>query len=86
MWGRPRAGHGGGEGSSSGTGGAEGALLPGTGWGVSLLPGGRLPAEPLPTVLQAAMEPTASQVFCGRVLGMVNAEDVNAIILAQKNM
>lgn len=31
-------------------------------------------------------EPTASQVFCGRVLGMVNAEDVNAIILAQKNM
>ncbi|KAM6235985.1 kxDL motif-containing protein 1 [Porphyrio hochstetteri] len=32
------------------------------------------------------MEPTASQVFCGRVLGMVNAEDVNAIILAQKNM
>ncbi|NXS68542.1 KXDL1 protein, partial [Pandion haliaetus] len=26
------------------------------------------------------------QVFCGRVLGMVNAEDVNAIILAQKNM
>uniref|UniRef100_A0A8C5IUQ3 KxDL motif-containing protein 1 n=1 Tax=Junco hyemalis TaxID=40217 RepID=A0A8C5IUQ3_JUNHY len=32
------------------------------------------------------MEPSASQVFCGRVLGMVNAEDVNAIILAQKNM
>ncbi|KFP06383.1 KxDL motif-containing protein 1, partial [Calypte anna] len=32
------------------------------------------------------MEPTASHVFCGRVLGMVNAEDVNAIILAQKNM
>uniref|UniRef100_A0A493TVM9 KxDL motif-containing protein 1 n=2 Tax=Anas platyrhynchos TaxID=8839 RepID=A0A493TVM9_ANAPP len=32
------------------------------------------------------MEPTASRVFCGRVLGMVNAEDVNAIILAQKNM
>ncbi|NXH40830.1 KXDL1 protein, partial [Dicaeum eximium] len=32
------------------------------------------------------MEPTASQVFCGRVLGMVNAEDVNAIILAQKNI
>lgn len=35
---------------------------------------------------QVTMEPTASQVFCGRVLGMVNAEDVNAIILAQKNM
>lgn len=33
-----------------------------------------------------AMEPTASRVFCGRVLGMVNAEDVNAIIQAQKNM
>lgn len=32
------------------------------------------------------MEPTASRVFCGRVLGMVNAEDVNAIIQAQKNM
>lgn len=33
-----------------------------------------------------AMEPTASDVFCSRVLSMVNAEDVNAIILAQKNM
>ncbi|KYO40344.1 kxDL motif-containing protein 1 [Alligator mississippiensis] len=32
------------------------------------------------------MEPTASDVFCSRVLSMVNAEDVNAIILAQKNM
>ncbi|KAI1230642.1 hypothetical protein IHE44_0010115 [Lamprotornis superbus] len=36
--------------------------------------------------MPVTMEPTASQVFCGRVLGMVNAEDVNAIILAQKNM
>ncbi|NXA55753.1 KXDL1 protein, partial [Nothocercus julius] len=32
------------------------------------------------------MEPSASRVFCSRVLGMVNAEDVNAIIQAQKNM
>ncbi|XP_026538958.1 kxDL motif-containing protein 1 [Notechis scutatus] len=32
------------------------------------------------------MEPTASGVFCSRVLSMVNSEDVNAIILAQKNM
>lgn len=29
---------------------------------------------------------SASGVFCSRVLSMVNAEDVNAIILAQKNM
>lgn len=43
-------------------------------------------AEAPPAAPQAAMEPTAAQVFCGRVLGMVNAEDVNAIILAQKNM
>ncbi|XP_075759010.1 kxDL motif-containing protein 1 isoform X2 [Pelodiscus sinensis] len=32
------------------------------------------------------MEPTASGVFCSRMLSMVNSEDVNAIILAQKNM
>lgn len=34
------------------------------------------------------MEPpdSASRVFCSRILNMVNAEDVNAIILAQKNM
>uniref|UniRef100_A0A6J0VAQ9 KxDL motif-containing protein 1 n=1 Tax=Pogona vitticeps TaxID=103695 RepID=A0A6J0VAQ9_9SAUR len=32
------------------------------------------------------MEPTASGVFCNRVLSMVNSEDINAIILAQKNM
>ncbi|XP_015266781.1 PREDICTED: kxDL motif-containing protein 1 [Gekko japonicus] len=32
------------------------------------------------------MEPSASGVFCSRVLSMVNSEDVNAIILAQKNM
>uniref|UniRef100_A0A8C6QRZ7 KxDL motif-containing protein 1 n=1 Tax=Nannospalax galili TaxID=1026970 RepID=A0A8C6QRZ7_NANGA len=29
---------------------------------------------------------SASRVFCGRFLSMVNADDVNAIILAQKNM
>ncbi|XP_038595977.1 kxDL motif-containing protein 1 isoform X2 [Tachyglossus aculeatus] len=29
---------------------------------------------------------SASGVFCSRVLSMVNSEDVNAIILAQKNM
>ncbi|XP_006876372.1 PREDICTED: kxDL motif-containing protein 1 [Chrysochloris asiatica] len=29
---------------------------------------------------------SASRVFCSRVLSMVNADDVNAIILAQKNM
>ncbi|XP_030073906.1 kxDL motif-containing protein 1 isoform X1 [Microcaecilia unicolor] len=32
------------------------------------------------------MEPAASEVFCGRMLSMVNSEDVNAIILAQRNM
>ncbi|XP_054856067.1 kxDL motif-containing protein 1-like [Eublepharis macularius] len=32
------------------------------------------------------MEPSASGVFCSQVLIMVNSEDVNAIILAQKNM
>ncbi|KAM4888168.1 kxDL motif-containing protein 1 isoform 2-T3 [Thomomys bottae] len=29
---------------------------------------------------------SASRLFCSRVLSMVNAEDVDAIILAQKNM
>uniref|UniRef100_A0A5F5PMD8 KxDL motif-containing protein 1 n=2 Tax=Equus TaxID=9789 RepID=A0A5F5PMD8_HORSE len=29
---------------------------------------------------------SASRVFCSRILSMVNADDVNAIILAQKNM
>ncbi|NWJ03912.1 KXDL1 protein, partial [Crypturellus undulatus] len=32
------------------------------------------------------MEPSASRAFCSRVLAMVNAEDVNAIIQAQKSM
>lgn len=31
-------------------------------------------------------EPTASGVFCNRMLSMVNAEDVNAIIQAQRHM
>ncbi|XP_062245591.1 kxDL motif-containing protein 1 [Platichthys flesus] len=31
-------------------------------------------------------EPTASGVFCGRMLSMVNSEDVNAIIQAQRHM
>ncbi|EFB19125.1 kxDL motif-containing protein 1 [Ursus americanus] len=29
---------------------------------------------------------SASRVFCSRILSMVNTDDVNAIILAQKNM
>lgn len=29
---------------------------------------------------------SASRVFCSRILSMVNADDVSAIILAQKNM
>ncbi|KPP80072.1 kxDL motif-containing protein 1-like [Scleropages formosus] len=32
------------------------------------------------------MEPTASGVFCDRMLSMVNSEDVNAIIQAQRHM
>ncbi|KAL2093289.1 hypothetical protein ACEWY4_010601 [Coilia grayii] len=32
------------------------------------------------------MDPTASGVFCGRMLSMVNSEDVNAIIQAQRHM
>ncbi|XP_061750197.1 kxDL motif-containing protein 1 [Nerophis ophidion] len=31
-------------------------------------------------------EPTASGVFCSRMLSMVNSEDVNAIIQAQRHM
>ncbi|CAG5958173.1 kxDL motif-containing protein 1 isoform 1-T2 [Menidia menidia] len=31
-------------------------------------------------------EPTASAVFCNRMLSMVNSEDVNAIIQAQRHM
>lgn len=38
-------------------------------------------------VLMLAMaEPTASAVFCNRMLSMVNSEDVNAIIQAQRHM
>ncbi|XP_005279049.2 kxDL motif-containing protein 1 isoform X2 [Chrysemys picta bellii] len=40
----------------------------------------------LGAAVYSKMEPTASGVFCSRVLSMVNSEDVNAIILAQKNM
>lgn len=47
----------------------------------------------LPACSQAAeeeeeMDPpdSASRVFCSRILSMVNTDDVNAIILAQKNM
>nr|XP_015820231.2 kxDL motif-containing protein 1 [Nothobranchius furzeri] len=32
------------------------------------------------------VEPTASSVFCNRILSMVNSEDVNAIIQAQRHM
>ncbi|XP_023666678.1 kxDL motif-containing protein 1 [Paramormyrops kingsleyae] len=32
------------------------------------------------------MEPTASGIFCDRMLSMVNSEDVNAIIQAQRHM
>ncbi|TKS73309.1 KxDL motif-containing protein 1 [Collichthys lucidus] len=32
------------------------------------------------------VEPTASGVFCNRMLSMVNSEDVNAIIQAQRHM
>lgn len=34
----------------------------------------------------AMEEPTASGVFCNRMLSMVNSEDVNAIIQAQRHM
>ncbi|TRY54812.1 hypothetical protein DNTS_001779 [Danionella cerebrum] len=32
------------------------------------------------------MEPSASGIFCNRMLSMVNSEDVNAIIQAQRHM
>ncbi|XP_017545790.1 kxDL motif-containing protein 1 isoform X1 [Pygocentrus nattereri] len=32
------------------------------------------------------MDPTASGIFCNRMLSMVNSEDVNAIIQAQRHM
>ncbi len=32
------------------------------------------------------MEPTASGIFCNRMLSMVNSEDMNAIIQAQRHM
>ncbi|CAB1323523.1 unnamed protein product [Coregonus sp. 'balchen'] len=32
------------------------------------------------------MEPTASGMFCNRMLSMVNSEDVNAIVQAQRHM
>ncbi|XP_039617803.1 kxDL motif-containing protein 1 [Polypterus senegalus] len=35
---------------------------------------------------KAVMEPSASGMFCGRMLSMVNSEDVNAIIQAQRHM
>eukprot|EP00063_Salmo_salar_P005334 XP_013980169.1 PREDICTED: kxDL motif-containing protein 1-like isoform X1 [Salmo salar] len=34
----------------------------------------------------STMEPTASGMFCNRMLSMVNSEDVNAIIQAQRHM
>ncbi|KAJ8373505.1 hypothetical protein SKAU_G00040850 [Synaphobranchus kaupii] len=34
----------------------------------------------------STMEPTASGMFCDRMLSMVNSEDVNAIIQAQRHM
>ncbi|KAG1933188.1 kxDL motif-containing protein 1 isoform X1 [Pimephales promelas] len=36
--------------------------------------------------LRGIMEPTASGIFCNRMLSMVNSEDVNAIIQAQRHM
>ncbi|XP_064424484.1 kxDL motif-containing protein 1 isoform X1 [Latimeria chalumnae] len=36
--------------------------------------------------VQGKMEPTASGMFCGKMLSMVNSEDVNAIIQAQRHM
>lgn len=98
--GYPGSGHGGGGrgrvapvpaawqgGGGSVTGDGEGGnSVTGPGGAGSSRPPAEQPHPPPPAVPQAAMEPTASQVFCGRVLGMVNAEDVNAIILAQKNM
>lgn len=37
-------------------------------------------------VKSVIMEPTASGIFCNRMLSMVNSEDVNAIIQAQRHM
>lgn len=37
-------------------------------------------------LMLAMAEPTASGVFCNRMLSMVNSEDVNAIIQAQRHM
>ncbi|XP_063313382.1 kxDL motif-containing protein 1 [Pelobates fuscus] len=39
-----------------------------------------------PPATDPVMEPTASGVFCSRIQNMVNSEDVNAIILAQRHM
>lgn len=39
-----------------------------------------------PVLMLAMEEPTASGVFCNRMLSMVNSEDVNAIIQAQRHM
>uniref|UniRef100_A0AAQ4S4L2 KxDL motif-containing protein 1 n=1 Tax=Gasterosteus aculeatus aculeatus TaxID=481459 RepID=A0AAQ4S4L2_GASAC len=39
-----------------------------------------------PVVIVIMVEPTASGVFCNRMLRMVNSEDVNAIIQAQRHM
>ncbi|KAM4707455.1 kxDL motif-containing protein 1 isoform 2-T2 [Discoglossus pictus] len=45
------------------------------------------PQDPPPVPApEQVMEPTASGVFCSRILNMVNSEDVNAIILAQRHM
>ncbi|KAE8632151.1 hypothetical protein XENTR_v10001453 [Xenopus tropicalis] len=43
--------------------------------------------EPQPlSMAEQVTEATASGVFCSRILNMVNSEDVNAIILAQRHM
>ncbi|KAG9467491.1 kxDL motif-containing protein 1 [Eleutherodactylus coqui] len=46
-------------------------------------PPGEHPQQP---AADRGMEPSASGVFCSRILNMVNSEDVNAIILAQRHM
>uniref|UniRef100_A0A4W5L2G9 KxDL motif-containing protein 1 n=2 Tax=Hucho hucho TaxID=62062 RepID=A0A4W5L2G9_9TELE len=38
------------------------------------------------SIIISTMEPTASGIFCNRMLSMVNSEDVNAIIQAQRHM
>lgn len=43
-------------------------------------------ADILCLIKSVTMEPTASGVFCNRMLSMVNSEDVNAIIQAQRHM